>query len=229
MRSQRLQKKIIRDEPIVRTNTSDLEIPKNDGKIIVKCSKYEYMKSISIGNKGATDENPSGENWISINSYDIDDITNKKGVKEVEEFSEELRYMRRECIKNKSNNTITLKLAYEKDKDDENKYKCIIIEMKYNTSGEEKVNIKSNVKDGVNQECNLYIKDLDVDSDVTEYLYRFTKGLDWGSETYAILDCNPNLSVEKGIYLTLNTPFNRLISWGDTKRRLIIAYQLNKS
>ena len=75
---------------------------------------------------------------------------------------------------------------------------------------------------------NLQIKDLDLDSDVTEYLFRFTRGLEWGSETHGILDCNPNDSVNKGVYFTLNAPFNENINWGNRidKRLPIFAYRI---
>lgn len=152
----------------------------------------------------------------------------------ISDFSEELKFQRRSHVKSNEDSTFTVTLAYEKD--DSDKYKCVDIIFNYKkdtTSGAteslESAELAVTVKDPQNADSTLDLKveDLDLDSDITEYLFRFTRGLAWGSATYAILDCNANESVNKGIYLTMNAPFNYSIQWGDEVRKLILAYKFS--
>lgn len=155
-------------------------------------------------------ENDTANPFIPLPIYTetTDDTTEIYGKKEIEEFSEELKYQRRNHLKklSSSNETSSFKvdLAYLKNED--NKYACVtlIFNYKYGTrENSEKVTIEFET-----DKETLQIKDLDLDSDITEYLFRFTRGLSWGSETHGILDCNPNESINKGVYFTLNAPFN---------------------
>lgn len=155
-------------------------------------------------------------------------------VKAVSDFSEELKWERRGFIKNNKTGTITVNLAYNIEN---SKYQCVNIIFRYKattaTDGEadEEAEINVEVVDPDDSTKTLTLKTpaLTLDSDITEYLFRFTKGLSWGSVTYGILDCNPNESVNKGIYLTMNAPFNGSIGWGDEVRKLILAYKLEAS
>ena len=47
------------------------------------------------------------------------------------------------------------------------------------------------------------MKDLIVDSDVDDRIWRFVGENEWRSTTYMILDLNKNLSINKGAYSTL--------------------------
>lgn len=156
-----------------------------------------------------------------------------KGVTKVSEFSEDLKYKRRYHMKNYDkdnvrNNSFGLMLYYEDGTEmvSAEYMKGLIVTFKYTKPGDdivEKAAISYYTKSDGND--NIYtVDDLDLDSDITEYLFRFTRGLSWGSETVAILDCNPDQAVEKGIYLTLNAPFNCNIKWGMNKRKLIKGY-----
>ena len=161
------------------------------------------------------------------------------GKKAVEDFSEELKYQRRAHLKlvdSSSNKPKASKFQVDlgyasKTEDNTTKYQCVSVIFNYIVTGsgqeqtlEEKITIQFET---ANDE-KLQIDDLDLDSDVTEYLFRFTRGLEWGSETHGILDCNPNESVNKGVYFTLNAPFNENIVWSTTsdKRIPIIAYRI---
>ena len=75
----------------------------------------------------------------------------------------------------------------------------------------------------------LVCDNLTLDSDVTDYLYRFTRGSDWGCETVGILDFNPNQSVNKGVYFTLNAPFNTNMGWIGDVRKPIYGYYFDQT
>lgn len=154
-----------------------------------------------------------------------------KGVTKVSEFSEELKYKRRYHMKNYNsdgrNNSFVLGLYYEDGtvSADPAYMKGLMITFKYTKPGDDIVEkVAINYIANGNDNVVFTVDDLDLDSDITEYLFRFTRGLTWGSETVAILDCNPDQAVEKGIYLTLNAPFNSNIKWGMNKRKLIKGY-----
>ena len=68
------------------------------------------------------------------------------------------------------------------------------------------------------------VKDLIVDSDDEEGLIRLTKDGSWTSKTYAILDFNKNLSIDKYVYLTLNVPFATNMGWLEPFRKRIYNY-----
>ena len=180
-------------------------------------------------------ENDTTNPFIPLPTYTKpdDDATEIYGKKEIEEFSEELKYQRRNHLKklSSSNETSSFKVDLAYFKPEDNKYKCVtlVFNYKYGTrENSEKVTIEFET---VNDET-LQIKDLDLDSDITEYLFRFTRGLSWGSETHGILDCNPNESVNKGVYFTLNAPFNEVIDWDtqeNKKRMPILAYRITQN
>lgn len=215
MRSHRIQKKAFTEG-----NETNYSISENF--VFSKFEKYEIAyKGDTTNNKFTKLPNyskPSG-------SDDID------GSKEVEDFSEELKYQRRTHLKTKTASKFQVDLGYaSKTEGNVTEYQCVSIIFNYTVKGqgseqtlEEKVTIQFEAGDQ-----KLQIDGLDLDSDITEYLFRFTRGLDWGSETHGILDCNPNESVNKGVYFTLNAPFNENINWSSTsdKRVLIIAYRI---
>lgn len=68
------------------------------------------------------------------------------------------------------------------------------------------------------------MKDLIVDSDVDDRIWRFVGENEWRSTTYMILDLNKNLSINKGAYLTLNIPFSNNIGWYEPMRKRIIGW-----
>ena len=68
------------------------------------------------------------------------------------------------------------------------------------------------------------MKDLIVDSDVDDRIWRFVGENEWRSITYMILDLNKNLSINKGAYLTLNIPFANNIGWYEPMRKRVIGW-----
>ena len=68
------------------------------------------------------------------------------------------------------------------------------------------------------------MKDLIVDSDIDDRIWRFVGENEWRSTTYLILDMNKNLSINKGAYLTLNTAFNNNIGWYEPVRKGISGW-----
>ena len=87
----------------------------------------------------------------------------------------------------------------------------------------------SNTK-GLNgtDDCTYYgINDLTFDSDIDDGLWRLTEKSEWKAKTYLVLDFNKNLMVNKGIYLTLDLPFNNNISWYEPYRKMISGYNIS--
>lgn len=163
--------------------------------------------------------------------------SNVKGLVSVEEFAEEIRFKRKEAIQNLSaftippgNNgakkTLAYYLIYEKNIDDiERNSKTISIYFTFTKlTGSTEVTEEVRINQVGNNNESLNCTNLTLDSDVTDYLYRFTRGSDWGCETVAILDFNPNQSVNKGVYFTLNAPFNTNIGWIGDVRKPIYGY-----
>lgn len=215
MRSQRLQKGTFRNKSF-----KSIALATD-----FRFSRFEFM-DVDLQQK---------DQFTRVDNYEEPEntsTTNIDGVTAVQEFSETLKYMRRTGLKGPEGSTFVVDLAYAEELEG---YKCVRLVFNYisNTSNviEETAEIQvfTKSKTNPNQKYQLTIKNLNLDSDVTEYLFRFTKGLEWNSETYAILDCNPNLSVNKGIYLTMNVPFESNIAWGVDKRKLIIAYKFTES
>ena len=71
------------------------------------------------------------------------------------------------------------------------------------------------------------MKDLIVDSDVDDRIWRFVGENEWRSTTYMILDLNKNLSINKGAYLTLNMPFTNNIGWYEPMRKRVDGWKVN--
>lgn len=180
----------------------------------------DYSESITY------EENPSNFNEGS----------NVKGLISVEEFAEEIRFKRKETAQklldheipdSKDKATINLKcyLIYEKNVDNNEGYNKVIevrfefTKLKNSTEVNEEVMISLTTGNKF-----LRCTNLTLDSDVTDYLYRFTRGSDWGCETVGILDFNPNQSVNKGVYFTLNAPFNTNVGWIGDVRKPIYGY-----
>lgn len=184
----------------------------------------DYSESITY------EENPSNFNEGS----------NVKGLVSVEEFAEEIRFKRKEAAQelsahtvptnnNKSTKELVYHLIYEKNIDDiEGKIKTISIHFVFTKlKGSTEVTESIEITQGTNR-VYLSCTNLTLDSDVTDYLYRFTRGSDWGCETVGILDFNPNQSVNKGVYFTLNAPFNTNIGWiGDVRKPIYGYYIVN--
>lgn len=229
MRSHRIQKTAFRDPATTSYSISE-------DFVFSKFEKYEISFQGDEGNKTFTK--------LPVYTKPADSATNTTtdeyliyGKKAVEDFSEELKYQRRAHLKKTENNKpkaskFQVDLGYSsKEANDTTTYQCVSIIFSYNVIGstgnetlEEKITIQF-VEIGGKK---LQIDELDLDSDVTEYLFRFTRGLEWGSETHGILDCNPNESINKGVYFTLNAPFNENIDWSSTsdKRNPIYAYRI---
>ena len=192
-------------------------------------SKFEFYEI-----KGK--ENDTANPFTALPTYtELDDDTDTEiyGKKEIEEFSEELKYQRRNHLKSLSSSNATssfqVDLAYATTED--SKYKCVTLIFNYELKESEKIEKATIQFETTTNDEKLQIKDLDLDSDITEYLFRFTRGLSWGSETHGILDCNPNESVNKGVYFTLNAPFNEIIGWNpvNDKRVPILAYRITSN
>ena len=176
----------------------------------------------------AYEENPSNFNEGS----------NVKGLVSVEEFAEEIRFKRKEKAQelsvytipdDKEQATIDLifYLIYEKNIDNiERKSKTINVHFIFTKlKGSTEVTEHIRITQGTNFD-DISCDNLTLDSDVTDYLYRFTRGSDWGCETVGILDFNPNQSVNKGVYFTLNAPFNTNIGWIGDVRKPIYGYSI---
>ena len=161
-----------------------------------------------------------------------------QGLTTLKVFREELKYRRLKELKDALNitdadtaNTFTLSLGFngEKDSTDDTKvnYQMIYVDFFYWKSGTEtieKVQIK--VEQQTDGQPAYVIRYLDIDSDITEYVFRFTDGLDWAKRTYMLLDFNPNQCVNKGAYVVLNAAFNNNIGWIENNRKLVEAYKI---
>lgn len=233
MRSHRLQKMPIKGKSLRSITISDN----------FRFSKFEFMDVTPQVNGDEGD-------FTTIDVYDESqigskDYINEYGLLAVQDFSDALKIKRRNALRGKTDTQFSVDLAYEKITDSSDTvtgYKCVrlVFSYVYDSSASastpvmnETVEIQVFAQDkqtaGMTgqdiKKYQLVVPALNLDSDVTEYLFRFTKGLTWGSETYAILDCNPNLAVNKGVYLTMNVPFESNIAWGIEKRKLIVAYR----
>lgn len=223
MRSHRLQKMPIKGKSLKAVSIND----------DIRFSKFEFM---DVTPQADGDEGT----FTTIDVYDEDEIGSNKayineyGLLAVQDFSDALKIKRRNALRGEANSHFSVDLAYEKitEAGSVTGYKCVRLVFNYTYDSStsvmsEAVEIQVFAQDKTNdtQKYQLVVPELNLDSDVTEYLFRFTKGLTWGSETYAILDCNPNLAVNKGVYLTMNVPFESNIAWGIEKRKLIVAYR----
>lgn len=226
MRSHRLQKMPIKGKSLKSvTINSD-----------IRFSKFEFM---DVTPQADGDEGT----FTAIDVYDEDEIggnkayINEYGLLAVQDFSDALKIKRRTALRGEADTHFSVDLAYEKitEASSVTGYKCVRLVFNYTYDSStsvmsEAVEIQVFAQDKqiagqTPKKYQLVVPELNLDSDVTEYLFRFTKGLTWGSETYAILDCNPNLAVNKGVYLTMNVPFESNIAWGIEKRKLIVAYR----
>ena len=72
------------------------------------------------------------------------------------------------------------------------------------------------------------MKDLIVDSDIDDRIWRFVGENEWRSTTYMVLDLNKNLSINKGAYLTLNLPFTNNIGWYEPMRKRVEGWHSTK-
>ena len=218
MRSHRIQKTALK-------NVTATSYTFSEDFIFSKFEKYEVVY------KGNEDD----KEFIELPVYTKPTGTDTSliyGKKAVEDFSEEIKYQRRAHLKKTEASKFQVDLGYfAHTEGNTTTYQCVSVIFNYIVTGsgqnqtlEEKVTIQFETVD--NQK--LQINDLDLDSDVTEYLFRFTRGLEWGSETHGILDCNPNESINKGVYFTLNAPFNENIDWNHNsdKRIPIVAYRI---
>lgn len=196
---------------------------------------YVYQPSPSITIKYFPDYSESLDYESTSSGFNTG--SNVKGLVSVEEFAEEIRFKRKEAAQelsaytiptnnNKATKILVVHLIYEKNINDiERNSKTIVIrfiftKLKGSTEVTENIQINQAIKSTQNLVCD----NLTLDSDVTDYLYRFTRGSDWGCETVGILDFNPNQSVNKGVYFTLNAPFNTNIGWIGDVRKPIYGY-----
>lgn len=69
------------------------------------------------------------------------------------------------------------------------------------------------------------MRNLVVDSDVDDRIWRFVGENEWRSTTYMVLDLNKNLSINKGAYLTLNLPFTNNIGWYEPMRKRVEGWK----
>lgn len=226
MRSHRLQKMPIKGKSLRSITISDN----------LRFSKFEFMDVTPQVNGDEGD-------FTTIDVYDESqigskDYINEYGLLAVQDFSDALKIKRRNALRGKTSTSFSVDLAYEKITDSSSDtvtgYKCVrlVFSYVYDSSASTpvmnetvEIQVFAQDKQNADKKYQLVVPALNLDSDVTEYLFRFTKGLTWGSETYAILDCNPNLAVNKGVYLTMNVPFESNIAWGIEKRKLIVAYR----
>ena len=68
-----------------------------------------------------------------------------------------------------------------------------------------KIVVKTSIQQDAN-DTNTYcfgMKDLVVDSDIDDRIWRFVGENEWRSTTYLVLDLNKNLAINKGAYLTI--------------------------
>lgn len=201
---------------------------------------YQNVKSVSeegieyepLGEyKGITDKNykvPGNEALSTFREKMISLRTQLKVEKIPEGFSGE---------EDKLGFKVNLKLVDEKDSDKEyyiiiGVYRKIVSstngsETTYSLGNDEygRIMVLTNIKreDGLNDTNKYYygMKDLIVDSDVDDRIWRFVGENEWRSTTYMILDLNKNLSINKGAYLTLNLPFCNNIGWYEPMRKCV--------
>lgn len=221
MRSHRTQKKMLKDATTSVTFAANCTFSKYESFDVVAESIEGFTKLSAYTKPTDMSTEISGANSASI--------------KAVSNFSEDLKYWRRNYMRSNEDATFTVTLVYNQTGDKGNCVNIVFTYTKDTATGAtepiESVTMYVTVQDpdyptDSTKTLKLETPKLDLDSDITEYLFRFTKGLSWGSVTYGILDCNPNESVNKGIYLTMNAPFNGSIGWGDEVRKLILAYKL---
>ena len=146
-----------------------------------------------------TPDNYGKTEFTSVEKYEGISSTARDGNESVKKF-------RSTIITNRLNlregQTFNVYLAYNDVENDADK-RVIRISFTRNEHDEEIAELSVH-----STENKIYaVRDLLVDSDDEEGLIRLTKDGDWNSRTYAILDFNKNLSVNKYIYLTLNVPF----------------------
>ena len=208
-------------------------------------SKFENMtvKTLAANTQitvtdPTTSETTEVDFWTQLPEYAVVDSNtqtdptgqNDQGIMALKIFREDLKYKRLEQLKSTipsgKYKTFTVALGYDKNETD---YKVIYLDFYYWNDGNnkrEQVTIRFE-----NSEANqpaYVIRRLDIDSDITEYLFRLTDGLDWGKRTYMLLDFNPNQCVNKGVYVVLNAPFNNNIGWIDNNRKLVQAYNIGE-
>ena len=82
-------------------------------------------------------------------------------------------------------------------------------------------NIQRDLSDTTQRNYWYGIKDLIVDSDIDDRIWRFVGENEWRSTTYMILDLNKNLSINKNAYITLNVPFTNNIGWYEPMRKRV--------
>ena len=92
------------------------------------------------------------------------------------------------------------------------------------------IRVLTKLQQGGSSDTNKYyygMKELIVDSDIDDRIWRFVGENEWRSTTYLILDMNKNLAINKGAYLTLNTVFNDTIGWYEPIRKSINGWANN--
>ena len=168
-----------------------------------------------------TPDNYGKTEFTSVEKYEGISSTARDGNESVKKF-------RSTIITNRLNlrevQTFNVYLAYNDVENDADK-RVIRISFTRNEHDEEIAELSVH-----STENKIYaVRDLLVDSDDEEGLIRLTKDGDWNSRTYAILDFNKNLSVNKYIYLTLNVPFATNMNWLEPFRKKIYAYKIEQS
>ena len=136
----------------------------------------------------------------------------------VRKFRKEVISKRMELSDSDTITAVKLYLTY-----DEQDSRAVCLRF-YRVNGDVKaeISVRSKVDD---THYKVYaVKDLIVDSDDEEGLIRLTKDGNWTSKTYAILDFNKNLSIDKYVYLTLNIPFATNMGWLEPFRKRIYNY-----
>lgn len=119
-------------------------------------------------------------------------------------------------------------LVNEKQVETEKSYQVVSIDFVY-TPKDNKYNETANISvfndmEDMTKAIPRRVKNLIVDSDQNEALIRLVKDLQWHSMTYAILDFNKNLNIDKNVHIVLDTPFNCNMNWFAPNRRLVYGY-----
>lgn len=119
-------------------------------------------------------------------------------------------------------------LVNEKQVETEKSYQVVSIDFVY-TPKDNKYNETATISvfndmEDMTKAIPRRVKNLIVDSDQNEALIRLVKDLQWHSMTYAILDFNKNLNIDKNVHIVLDTPFNCNMNWFAPNRRLVYGY-----
>lgn len=185
---------------------------------------FSVFEDFIPGSYVTTNDMTAEERFMNLSNYTGVTTTSKDGNEEVKKFRSAViskRLALDEADAAERTPSFSIYLAYNNEDNLENK-RVVCIKLTKDTAGNIKAMLSVKSTEG-----KIYaVKDLSVDSDDEEGLIRLTMGGNWNSKTYAILDFNKNLCIDKYVYLTLNVPFATNMGWLEPFRKRIYSYYI---